>query len=111
MDLEMALYKAFNASFGYATVTFCLFHLSQNLSRKVVDCNERQRYLSVDEYALKIRCFPALALLPLQDVVADFEDIVDDDDLPQELIDYFAGQNRRRMVPRFKIADWNVRDK
>ncbi len=53
--------------------------------------------------------------------MAGFEKLVDDDDLPQELIGYFAvnyigsergrGQNRRRMVPRFKIADWNVRDR
>ena len=121
MDFEMASYNAFIASFGYASVTFCLFHLSQNIYRKVVDCNERQRYHREDEYALKIRCFTALAFLPIQDVVAGFEELVDDDDLPQELIDYFAvnyigsergrGQNRRRMVPRFKIADWNVRDR
>ncbi|KAK8401049.1 hypothetical protein O3P69_002673 [Scylla paramamosain] len=55
------------------------------------------------------------------DVVAGFEELFDDDDLPQEFIEYFAvnyigsemgrAQNRRRMVPRFKIADWNVRDR
>lgn len=110
MDFEMASYNAFIASFSYASVTFCLFHLSQNIYRKVVDCNERQRYHREDEYALKICCFPALAFLPIQDVVAGFEELVDDDDLPQELIDYFAvnyigsergrGQNCRRMVPR-----------
>ncbi len=53
--------------------------------------------------------------------MAGFEELLDDDALPQERIDYFAvnhigsergrGQNRRRMVPRFKIVDGNVRDR
>lgn len=65
--------------------------------------------------------FPCLSFLANTDVAAGFEELVDDDDLPQELTDYSAvnyigsergrGQNCSRMVPRFKIADWNVHDR
>lgn len=51
-------------------------------------------------------------------VVADLEKLMDDDDLPQDQIDYFAvnssgsnrgcGRNHRILVHRSKIADWDV---
>ena len=78
----------------------------------------QQRYHQDNQFSLKVRCLNALAFLPEEEVPDAFEELIDDDDFPQELVDYFAktyigptrgrGANRRRLEPMFAIAEWNV---
>ena len=60
----------------------------------------------------------ALAFVPLSDVVDAFEELIDNDDLPQDIVSYFEthhiggvrgrGRYRRRVAPTFPMVLWNV---
>jgi hypothetical protein len=79
------------------------------------------KYHQDQEFSLIIRCLPALALLPVCDVVDGFEDLLKNENLPVELTKYFEtyyignargrGNNKRRIVPMFPIETWNVRER
>ena len=59
------------------------------LVRKICNLGLRQRYREDEVFNLKIRCFSALAFLPVIDVVEGFIELTDDCDLPPEYIAYF----------------------
>ena len=71
------------------------------------------------ELSIQIRCLPALAFLPIEDVVDAFEELIDIEDslLPPDLVSYFEntyiGQKRRgrRLIPPFPPTIWNVSDR
>ncbi|XP_066941046.1 uncharacterized protein [Macrobrachium rosenbergii] len=86
MDFEKAHINSFKSVFQSASVSCCLFHLSQSVYRKVCEIGFKDRYHHDNEFSIKIRCFSALAFLPPSDVLDGFEELVDDDDLPQELV-------------------------
>ena len=96
----------------------CLFHLSQSVFRKITDLGLKEKYNKDSEFCLKIRCFSALAFLPVEDVEEAYEDLIDDEEIPAEFISYFdltyigvvrgRGARRRRESPTFPIAVWNV---
>ena len=104
--------------FQETEVSCCLFHLSQNVYKHTVQAGYKERYHQDDEFSLKVRCFPALAFLPQNDVVSGFEELIDDDEIPEEIVSYFAtnyiggergrGSRRRRLDPLFPIPLWNV---
>ena len=110
-DFEKAAINSIQRNFSHATVTGCLFHMSQNIYRKVVDLGFKQQYHSDNMFSLKVRCLPALAFLPPTDVVQGFELLAEDDVLPSELISYFEdsyagpcrgrGARRRRLHPLY----------
>ena len=60
-----------------------------------------------------MKCFCALAFVPVSDVIDTFDELCDDDDLPQDFISYFElhyiggrrdrGANIRRVAPTFSI--------
>lgn len=118
IDFEKSIVTAFTKVFPDATTTGCLFHLSQNIYRKVIDMGEKVRYQNDVEFNTKVKCFTALAFLPPADVVDGFVELTDDEDIPQELVSYFEtyyiggergrGPNRRRIEPLFPIKLWNV---
>jgi hypothetical protein len=120
-DFEQASINAWKKVFPHCELTACLFHLSQSLFRKIVEIGFKVRYSTDDEFSLKMRCFSALAFLPVQDVTEAFEDLTDDDDIPQEFVTYFEtnyignlrgrGAQRRRLEPLFPKELWNVHDR
>ena len=61
--------SAFSGAYPDATVTGCYFHLCQNVTRKVNEIRLKTEYETNDE----IRCLPALAFVPLDDVEEAFE--------------------------------------
>ena len=73
----------------------------------------KERYHRDVEFSVKVRCFSALSLLPMDDVVDGFDGLADDEDLPQELVSYFEacyigsergrGNRRRRIAPLFPM--------
>ena len=68
----------------------------------------------------KVRCFLALAFLPVADVVNGFEELSEDDNIPAEFLSYFEltyigvmegrASARRRVSPLFPIDIWNVKE-
>ena len=81
-------------------------------------CWLKVRYQSDCAFNTKVKCLMALAFIPLSDIIDAFIELVDDDDLPQELVAYFEmhyiggergrGSRRRRVSPTFPIELWNV---
>ena len=96
----------------------CFFHFCQAHYRKIVNLGFKNRYHNESSFSLKIRCFSALAFLPCHDVVAGFEELSEDEDIPEEFLSYFElsyigvmrgrGSNRRRSTPLFPIPMWNI---
>ena len=68
---------------------------------------------------MKVRCFAALAFLPIEDVVEGFLDLSEDWDFSPEFISYFEmtyisqarGRRQGRIPPNFPIRSGNVRDR
>ena len=44
----------------------------------------KNRYHSESSFSLKVRCFSALAFLPCHDVATGFEELPEDEDVPEE---------------------------
>lgn len=117
LDFEKASMNAINMLFPEAQLSGCLFHLCQSVYRKIVELGFKNKYNNEEIFSLKCRCLSALSFLPVSDVIDGFEQLIDDDDLPQELVAYFEvnyigclrgrGQNIRRLIPNFPIEIWN----
>ncbi|KAJ6639983.1 hypothetical protein Bhyg_12731 [Pseudolycoriella hygida] len=73
MDFEQAAMKAIEEIFPAVEVDGCLFHFCQCLYRKIQDCELQKSYNEDPIFALKIRCFAALAFVPEADVVKSFD--------------------------------------
>ncbi|XP_068206482.1 uncharacterized protein [Palaemon carinicauda] len=92
--------------------------LMVDFEKHIVDLGLKSRYQTDAEFNNKIKCFTALAFLPVQDVIDGIIELSHDDDLPQELVSYFEthyiggergrGERRQRVEPTFPIALWNV---
>ena len=121
MDFEQALHNSFVSHFPHSEVAGCVFHLGQSIWRKICALGESHRYNTDDSFQVKIKCFCALAFLPIEDVVNGFLDLSDDEDIPTEFLVYFEttyigtvrgrGYRQRRETPQFPIELWNVRER
>ena len=92
MDFEKAAQNAFSNTFPETTISFCLFHLGQNVYRHIVVEGFKVRYHEDDIFSIKLRSFIALAFLPINEVADAFDELVDDDDdddIPQPIVSYF----------------------
>ena len=91
-DFEIAAMNAFRACYPNANVTGCYFHLCQAVLRKVQDVGLRPIYDADEDVRGMIRCLPALAHVPVNDVMEGFNDIAAQ--MPQqqgsdEVLSYF----------------------
>ena len=89
-DFELAVINAFQEVFVGVDVHGCLFHLSQNIYRKVQEQGLQVRYSNEPEFALRIRMLAALAFVPMPNVLDAFESLMET--FPMEAIpvaDYF----------------------
>ncbi|XP_068213377.1 uncharacterized protein [Palaemon carinicauda] len=121
IDFEKAAINSLTSKFPDLNVCSCLFHCSQNLYRKIVELGFKVQYNTDEEFCLKIKCFTALAFLPVADVIDAYEELADDDSLPQEFVSYFEvtyigpkrgrGSRRHRLSPLFSIDVWNVSER
>ena len=96
----------------------CLFHLGQDLWRKVLDSNLSAAYRDDENLRIQVKMMLALSFVPVVDVPAAFEDLVDSyppllTPLANYWEDTYIGRQRRgrRANPRFSIALWNVRER
>ena len=84
----------------------------------MTDIGLKVRYQTDCDFNTKVKCLMALAFIPPPDIINAFKELVDDDDLPQELVAYFEmhyiggergrGTRRRRVPPTFPTELWNV---
>ena len=124
VDFERAAINSFSAAFPNAIITGCYFHLCQSVTRKVNEVGLKVEYENNDEVRGFIRCLPALAFVPVDDVVEAFEILIDA--APQgvehldELISFFEhtyvrgrrlrGRPEAYGPPMFALDTWNQHD-
>ena len=119
-DFELAFITAIQEEFPGVIITLCNFHLGKNVyaqgQKKVKDF--QHQYANKPDFNIVCRCLSALAYIPVEDVIDCFEELCENELLPDELVQYFLknyigelrgrGQNKKRMAPRFPITLWNV---
>lgn len=117
-DFELACHNAARAVFPQTRIVGCLFHLGQNLWRKVQDLGLANQYAAVEEIRMQTKMLVALAFVPPEDVAEAFDELCENCPAPlQPLYDYwedtYVGRRRRirRAIPTFNIVMWNVRDR
>ena len=118
-DFELGFHNAFRRIFGDDVIVRCLFHLGQCVHRKVQELGLSELYLQEEEVHVRCKMLVALAFVPIQDVVAAFESLVED--IPAELIsliDYFEDtwigrldRRDQRRNPLFPIRLWSIYDR
>ncbi|XP_068225040.1 uncharacterized protein [Palaemon carinicauda] len=110
IDFEKACFNGINAAFPDVFLNGCFFHFSQSLYRKRVELGFKQEYHNNNEFSLKMRHFSDLSFVPTQDVIWVFEELSEDDAIPQEFLAYFEStyigieggtRNNRRRVTDF----------
>jgi hypothetical protein len=123
-DFEQAALLAFKTVYPGAEQRGCLFHMGQCIWKKIQAKEElRQRYTSDPEFALCVRQILSLAFVPVSDVAAAFDALLesafftDNGDIIRDLVIYFEdnwiGRPARRggrSAPLFAHALWNCFD-
>lgn len=116
-DFETAAINAFRKKIPSASTSGCFFHLSQCVIRKIASVGLKARYENDRDFSVLMKCLPALAFVPEDDVITVFEELVLT--LPQEpeveeVVAYFESNyirgmqiGGRRRDPRFPIKLWN----
>ena len=116
VDFERAAITAFEAAFPIATVTGCYFHLTQSVIRKVNEISMKVDYQTNEALRTCVRCLPALAFVPPDDVLEAFdllaESIVEHEHM-NELLSFFEhtyvrGRRRRGRGDVYGPALFNI---
>ena len=90
IDFERACINAIAQVFPQATVFGCLFHLCKSVFRHVQSANLQEQYLVDDEFRVNIRMIPALAFVPLDDIIPASEALSQHCEGNEEhILDYF----------------------
>jgi MULE transposase-like protein/FLYWCH-type zinc finger protein len=121
-DFELASLNAFSDEFPQAEKKACFFHYAQCLFRNIQQHEKvYERYSTIPEFAFELRKLVALAFIPPQDVIATFDQLMDQDffqeneEILLDFIQYFervwiGKLNRRRtarLAPTYPIGLWN----
>jgi hypothetical protein len=103
--------NSFDAAYPDTTITGCYFHLCQSVIRKVNEVGLKTVYESDDAVRGYVRCLPALAFVPVDDVVEAFDLLADTmpDDIEHlaELTSFFEHtyvRGRRQRGPTARYA-------
>lgn len=121
VDFERAAINAFSTAYPGVSVRGCYFHLCQCVVRKLNEVGLKSEYETNNEVRGFIRCLPALAFVPPEDVSEAFELIVEtmpqDIDHLNELVTYFEltfvrgrrlrGRGENYGPAQFSIDVWN----
>jgi hypothetical protein len=124
-DFEKAAINAIHAEFQNAQNKGCLFHLAQNVFRKVQHSGLATQYGTDENFSLLIRHIPALAFLPPNEIPAAFNELKTN--MPaeaNEIMEWFEnyyvhGRARRtlrrnenvvRYPPLFPPLLWSITD-
>ena len=113
INFELAVINSLERVFPDSEIKGCFFHLSQNIYRKIQENGLQQRYQEDSDFALKLRMIPALAFVPIDEVVGAFEEL--SEILPPEsrpvanyFEDLYIGRPKRRgrRQPTYAIEMW-----
>jgi len=119
-----AAINAFSTVFPNAVVSGCYFHLCQSFIRKISEIGLKTLYESDDDVRQYIRCLPALAFIPPDDVCEAFDILADSMPTNVDHLDevttffehtYIRGRRQRgrgdHYAPAiFSIDKWNQHD-
>ena len=83
VNFEKASINTFSAVIPTTKATDCLFHMAKNIYRHIVDLGLKLHYQTDAEFNNKIKCFTALAFLPVHDIIDGFIELSDDDNFPR----------------------------
>lgn len=115
VDFEKAAMLSFGAAYPDATVSGCYFHLCQSLIRKVNEVGLKLEYENNNDVRGFVRCLPALAFVPSDDVNEAFELLLDetpaDVDHMDEIVSFFEHtyiRGRRQRGGRYGPATFPV---
>ncbi|CAF1296683.1 unnamed protein product [Adineta steineri] len=117
IDFERASMNAIKNLFPTTVLNGCFFHLCQNVYRSVTRLGLKTLYGENENFAQQMRCLPALAFLPILDIIPTFEQIkAQFPDEGKPVLTYFEENyigvrsrlSRPRKVPKFDILLWNV---
>lgn len=115
-DFEQAMLNAFRSIFPGASQSGCFYHFSQCIYRKVQEHGLQNDYIQED-FSIFIRMMAAIAFVPVDDVVAAFDTLIDTGypDHAEPVVNYFEDNfigrpDRRghRRNPVFPLTLWNV---
>jgi hypothetical protein len=116
-NFEKAALNAFKKAFSRAILQGCLFHLSQNLHKKIVNCGLKSRYSTDENPRLYSRALLALAFLHKKQVRNCFYFLTSQASFPSELNDvyayffnYYIGFELHDLV-LYPIDPWHVRSR
>lgn len=76
LDFELAAIKAIKAVFQDSLIRLCLFHFTQSLWRKLQELGLSGLYKAVKKARITMRCFGALATVPVEDIQQALDTIV-----------------------------------
>ena len=116
VDFERANMNAIKNLFPTTTLHGCFFHLCQNIYRSVTQ-NNLKTLCGENEKFSQIRTLPALAFLPVADVIPTFEQIkIQCPAEGEPVLNYFEENyigvrsrlSRPRKIPKFYISFCNV---
>lgn len=128
LDFEQAAIKATQNAFPMAEIHLCMFHFGQNVWRHVQSCGLQGIYASDPDFAQNIKLLTALAFVPVDSVVAAYEELIQTDfydenseseykDQIQTLLTYYQNTYIYRIdrkgtqkPPLFPPPMWNVHD-
>ena len=65
LDFELANINSIQEEFDGITIWGCLFHLSQNSFRKIIELGFKVQYSNGNDFSQLIGCFPALSALKM----------------------------------------------
>lgn len=86
-DFEIAVINTVKIEFPEATHKCCLFHLGQNVWRKIQSCGLASRYARDSEFSLRTRHMIASAYLPPEEITDAFAQLKSEV-LPEEAESY-----------------------
>src|SRR5919106_3462858 len=116
----MAAMQSFALAYPNATVSGCYFHLCQSVNRKVSEIGLKSEYDADNEIREFVRCMPALAHVPIDDVAEAFDLLIETaprHEKMDELVSYFehtyirgrrlCGHTEQYGPAVYLIASWN----
>ena len=124
MDFELAQKQAVEVIFPQAHISACLFHLSQNILKKVQDAHMIKLFRKDQSFSENCKMIAAIAFVPLDEVLNAFETLAAWEGLHEKIDpimsffeDSYVGslQTRKRgrkrvqrKAPHFPQEFWNV---
>ncbi|CAF3046448.1 unnamed protein product, partial [Rotaria sp. Silwood2] len=118
IDYERATINEIKKQFPSSKLSGCFFHLCQNVYRAAIRFGLKTLYSENEDFAKQIRSLPALALLPVPDVIPIFDEIkaqfsAEGEPVLKYFEEYYIGVKGRLSRPRkatkFDILLWNIR--